>query len=431
MSAPSAAPLAPSPAYLARTVPIDDPGDLLRYLPAPTPGAALSWIRGGEGLVAWGEIARFRTTGPARFDDADDHWSEFMSRCVVRDEVGLPGTGPLAFGSFAFSADSPAGGVLIVPEVILGRRDGAAWLTVVTPGSLGPLPDLPAHLESVAPLTEATTAAFAAGARDEAAWLAEVGQVISAIRSGEVAKVVVARDLIATTTAPIDVRRTLGHLASAYATSWTFAVDGLIGATPELLLRRERGLLASRVLAGTIRRTGDADVDATHAAALAHSSKDLEEHEYAVDSLLESLRDHVATTSCPEVPFILQLPNVMHLATDVTAVPDADSTEVSSLAFAALLHPTAAVCGTPTAEAARVLAAHEGMDRDRYAGPVGWMGGDGDGEWAIALRTARAVTDRTWQLFAGCGIMAASDPAAEWAESEAKLAPMREAITAS
>src|SRR5699024_18406 len=233
------------------------PGDLLDYLPSADPAAALTWIRQGEGLVAWGEVARFRTDGPSRFADADERWSEFVARCVVRDEVRRPGTGPLAFGSLAFAAGSPAGGVLIVPEVVLGRRDGVAWLTVVTPGTLGPLPDLAAHREGVAPLGERVSTEFHTGVLDETSWRRAVSDVVGAIRAGAVAMVVMARDLGATTSSPLDVRRPLAHLAARYSTSWTFAVDSFIGATPELLLRRERGLLSSRVLAGTIRRTGD------------------------------------------------------------------------------------------------------------------------------------------------------------------------------
>ncbi|HZL01690.1 MAG TPA: chorismate-binding protein, partial [Cellulomonas sp.] len=149
-----------------------------------------------------------------------------------------------------------------------------------------------------------------------------------------------------------------------------------------------------------------------------------------------------------DVPFVLHLPNVLHLASDVTAVlagsaphgpgtsPGAaglaGSTGVhpSSLALAAALHPTAAVCGTPTVAARDLIARIEGMDRARYAGPVGWFGADGDGEWGIALRSAQVDPDdpRRIRLFAGCGIVAASDPAAELAESEAKLVPMRDAL---
>jgi menaquinone-specific isochorismate synthase len=181
------------------------------------------------------------------------------------------------------------------------------------------------------------------------------------------------------------------------------------------------------VLAGTIRRTGNDARDLALAASLARSSKDLEEHEYAVRSVADALAPHCTSTNVPEAPFVLHLANVMHLATDVTGVL-ADGT--SSLGLAAALHPSAAVCGTPTEAAAALIARLEGMDRDRYAGPVGWIDAEGDGEWGIALRCARldGADPHRLRLFAGCGIVAGSDPEAELAESVAKLVPMRDAL---
>jgi menaquinone-specific isochorismate synthase len=195
-----------------------------------------------------------------------------------------------------------------------------------------------------------------------------------------------------------------------------------------MLVRLERGLVTSRVLAGTIRRTGDDVHDLALAASLARSSKDLEEHEYAVRSVARALAPHCSSMNVPETPFVLHLANVMHLATDVTGVA-ADRS--SSLALAAALHPTAAVCGTPTAEASRLIAEIEGLDRGRYAGPVGWIDASGDGEWGIALRCAE-IDPRDparLRLFAGCGIVVGSDPEAELAESVAKLVAMRDALS--
>jgi menaquinone-specific isochorismate synthase len=216
----------------------------------------------------------------------------------------------------------------------------------------------------------------------------------------------------------------VSRLTELYPTCWTFHVDGLFGATPEMLVRRERGLVTSRVLAGTIRRTGDDEHDLALAGSLARSSKDLEEHEYAVRSVARALAPHCTSMNVPESPFVLHLPNVMHLATDVTGVAG-DAT--TSLGLAAALHPSAAVGGTPTATAVRLIAELEGMQRDRYAGPVGWMDADGDGEWGIALRSAAVQADRV-RLFAGCGIVAGSDPEAEMAESQAKFVPVRDAL---
>src|SRR5690606_32031050 len=155
---------------------------------------------------------------------------------------------------------------------------------------------------------------------DPATWQRAVGDAVREIRAGTLDKVVLARDVVATTAAPVDRRRLIDRLAREYPSCWTFSVDTMVGATPELLLRSEKGLVTSRVLAGTIRRTGDDDADLARAALLAHSSKDLEEHEYAVESLSHALEPFCSSTNVPETPFVLHLPNVLHLATDVTGV---------------------------------------------------------------------------------------------------------------
>jgi menaquinone-specific isochorismate synthase len=383
----------------------------------------LAWVRRGEGLVGWGRAVRLRFSGPDRFTDAERAWQELLRRTVVRDEVGLPGTGPVAFGSFAFSAGSPAGGMLSVPEVVAGHRDGQWWLTTISNGSVVSLAEIPVP-ELVTGHGQVT---FAGGTLSAPAWQGVVAQAIRRIAVGEVDKVVLARDLQARTEQPVDVRWLLGRLAERYPGTWTFSVDGMVGATPEMLVRRDKGLVTSRVLAGTIQRTGDDTHDLALAASLARSSKDLEEHEYAVRSVAEALAPRCTSMNVPESPFVLHLANVMHLASDVTGVLRDD---ITSLGLAAALHPSAAVCGTPTAAAAAMIDEIEGMDRDRYAGPVGWIDADGDGEWGIALRCARVDdTDPTrLRLFAGCGIVAGSDPTTELAESAAKLLPMREAL---
>jgi menaquinone-specific isochorismate synthase len=297
------------------------------------------------------------------------------------------------------------------------------WVTTISPASsLTAPPELVRHAAQ-AP----GQVAFADGARSGAEWSAMVADAVGRIGAGEVEKVVLARDLVAIADRPIDVRWPLHRLAANYPGCWTFAVDGLIGATPELLVRREKGLITSRVLAGTIRRTGDDAHDLALAASLARSSKDLEEHEFAVRSVAEALQPHCQSMLVPESPFVLHLPNVMHLATDVTGVA---ANGASAIGLAAALHPSAAVCGTPTGTARALIGELEGMTRGRYAGPVGWMDARGDGEWGIALRCGQADPGdpHRMRLFAGCGIVAGSDPAAELAESNAKLVPMRDAL---
>ena len=400
---------------MVRTVEIADPGDLVALLPAEDP---MTWLRRGDGFVAWGRAATFEAAGADRFADASGWWREVVRVAAVADEVGVPGSGLVCLGSFAF-ADRPGSSVLVVPEVIVGRRGEVAFMTTVDTTSPVLSPTEPPE-----PPRDLT---FADGALTGAEWEGVVWEAVLHLNAGELDKVVLARDLIATASAPIDVRCPLRRLATEYEMCWTFHVDGLFGATPELLVRRERGLVTSRVLAGTIRRSGDDEHDLALAGQLARSSKDLEEHEYAVRSVADALDPHCSSMNVPESPFVLHLPNVMHLATDVAGVVH-DSATVSSLQLAAALHPSAAVGGTPTPVAVDLIAEIEHMDRGRYAGPAGWMDASGDGEWVIALRSAE-VSGTTVRLFAGCGIVGASDPEAELAETQAKFVPVRDSLT--
>jgi menaquinone-specific isochorismate synthase len=412
---------------VARTVALDLPaGDLVDLLPVDAP---VTWLRRGEGLVGWGVAAMIRTSGPTRFSDAAKWWSETIARTHVTDEVSEPGTGPVCFGSFAF-ADEPGDSVLVLPRVIVGRRGDRAWLTTIGENPLAADALVAVAPPADAPPATAPVVSFADGALNGEEWMSVVADAVARIGAGDLEKVVLARDLVATADQPIDVRWPLQRLAATYPMCWTFHVDGMFGATPEMLLRRERGLVTSRVLAGTIRRTGDDDRDLALAATLARSSKDLEEHEYAVRSVAEALEPHCSGMNVPEAPFVLHLPNVMHLATDVAGVVHAaehPELSTSSLELAEALHPSAAVGGTPTPAAVALIEEVEGMQRGRYAGPVGWMDASGDGEWGIALRSAE-ISGSTVRLFAGCGIVADSVPEAELAEAQAKFVPVRDAL---
>lgn len=413
---PAATPL-PAP-LVARTVEVDDPGPLLALLGRDV--GAVAWVHHGDGLVGWGRAASFATDGPDRFERAHRWWREVTRHSVVRDEVEVPGSGLVAFGSFAF-ADGGRGSTLVVPEVLVGRRDGRSWVTVVGTSIATP-PELVATEAPVHP----AGIELVDGPVDSDAWQDVVAEAVRRIAAGQLDKVVLARDLVAELAEPLDVRAPLRRLARDYPGCWTFHVDGFFGSTPEMLVRLERGLVTSRVLAGTIRRTGDDTRDLALAASLARSSKDLEEHEYAVRSVVEALAPHCSSTNVPDAPFVLHLPNVMHLATDVTGVLRGDA---SALTLAAALHPSAAVGGTPTDAAVALIAEIEGLDRGRYAGPVGWIGAEGDGEWGIGLRSAQLEADgHRVRLFAGCGIVADSVPADELAESQAKLVPVRDAL---
>jgi menaquinone-specific isochorismate synthase len=400
---------------VVRTVPVADGEGLLDRLPASGP---LSWVRHGEGLVGWGEAARLQVSGPDRFARAGSWWREFVSGVAVDDDVQVPGSGPVVFGSFAFE-DQPARSVLVVPRVTVGRRNGRTWITTV-----GETPDLAMR----APVRRPRDVRYAEGALTATAWRSVVAQAVGRIRRGELDKVVLARDLVALAGRPVDARHLLQRLAARYPACWTFAVDGLVGATPELLVQRIGDTVVSQVLAGTAWRHKDAtdhelDEDAVAAELLA-SAKNREEHAYAAQSAAESLGPHCKDLAVPETPTVLRLANVLHLATQVSGRLHDGST---ALELAGALHPTAAVCGAPTETARAVIRELEGFDRGRYAGPVGWMDARGDGEWGIALRCAE-VAGRQLRLFAGCGIVAGSDPDAELAEAQAKFVAVRDAL---
>lgn len=403
----------------ATTVAIDDPGPLERFLPESGPCSA--FLRRGEGFIAIGEVARFETDRP----EAADVWWDEISDQIDHDSemLGEYGTGPIAVGSFTFDPDrSEERSVLTVPEVILGRRGGLAWMTKLgTARRDAALPSLGAAV------TPPRGIVSTGGSMVDDLWTDIVGEVVGLIRRGGIHKVVLARDLIARAEEPLDLRHTLRELMASYPMTWAYLVDGMIGATPELLVRREGGLVTSRVLAGTVWSDDDAADPLRLATRLAGSQKDISEHEFAVESVAHALAPYCNAMNVPEAPSVLKLPNVMHLATDITGVVDGDS---SALMLAAALHPSAAVCGTPTHLALDVIAELESLDRGRYAGPVGWVDMAGDGEWAIALRGGyvRSETPHEIQLFAGAGIVADSSPESELAETGAKFVPMLQAL---
>jgi menaquinone-specific isochorismate synthase len=302
----------------------------------------------------------------------------------------------------------------------VGKKGDNSWITWIGEGPQPALPD-------TAPEFTDQNFEWKQGTLSEPQWESRVAQAIARIDKGEIDKVVLARDLIASTSSAIDARPILNKLSENYPATWVFSVDGLIGATPELLLRLSRGMVTSRVLAGTIPKTGDDARDLALAGSLARSSKDLEEHEYAVRSVADALEPFCSSMNVPEAPFVLHLANVMHLATDVTGALLESKHHVDAFALLKSLHPSAAVCGTPRNLAFDVIDEIEGMNRGRYAGPVGWIDARGDGELGIALRSGQ-VTDNEIRIFAGCGIVAGSDPAVELAESNAKFSAMKSAL---
>ena len=388
---------------------------LLELLPDASPCA---WVRSEEGLVGWGTYASTTVSGPNRFADARNWWEKQLEKFAVTNTVHGSGTGPVLFTSFSFSPNDES--VLIIPEVIVGRRKGKSWITWIGSAPQPILKISPDHIINgqmnwnEQPLADHQ-------------WKSKVAAAVNRIQNRDLDKVVLARDITITSSKNIDPRAILRTLSDEYPTTWKYAVAGLVGATPELLLRLARGMVTSRVLAGTISKTGDDERDLALAASLARSSKDLAEHEYAVRSVADAIEPFCSSINVPDSPFVLHLANVMHLATDVTGALAETLAHVDAFTILEQLHPSAAVCGTPRANAAALISEIEGMSRGRYAGPVGWIDSAGDGELGIALRCGQ-INAKTIQIFAGCGIVDGSDPEIELAETYAKFAPMRSAL---
>jgi menaquinone-specific isochorismate synthase len=408
---------------LARTVAVPDSGDLLAQLPQPD---VVAWVHRGAGLAGWGEAARVTLpAGEDRFTAGEKWLRSVFDALDVDDRVRRPGSGPVAFGTFTFDASSE-GSVLIIPRALLGRDgQGRAWLTTVTePGSaISGWPAADGFVAAVAP----TGVRWHDGSLPAPQWEQAVAEAVAAIKAGALSKVVLAQDQFATAAEPVDARVLLQRLAARYPECYTFACDGMVGATPELLIRQAGRQVSALVLAGTAPRGGDAAEDEALGSGLLASAKDTEEHAYAVASMRDALAPLCDALDVEARPALLKLPNLQHLGTWVRGTLAANSAPRSVLGLAAAVHPTAAVCGTPTGAAFELIRELEHMDRERYAGPAGWVDAEGNGEWGIALRCAQ-LSGRTARLFAGCGIVAGSDPAAELAEAQVKFRPMRGAL---
>ena len=462
----------PAPQSLVvETIALDAVPDILSLLPASNP---LLWWRKGAGMVGLGHTLSLEFSGPRRVSEAASTWQAIAAAAQVSDPLQIPGTGLIAFGAFSFSSESRMPSVLVVPRVIIGRRNGRAWITRIRfaeeAATTGMIPIIrPARLSRSEARSEARSLAHSAtgtatdtaaskavadsaarslaesrttlpavtrvehaasvilspGEQTEAGFITAVENAIARIRTHEVSKVVLARDLVGHLATEDDIRSTVSNLAQSYPDCWTFAVDGLIGSSPETLVSVHGNRMEARVLAGTASRGLDVASDDESAAELASSTKDLDEHGFAVRSVVEALTPFTSQLTTSEGPFTLKLPNLWHLATDISAALTQGST---SLDVVQALHPTAAVAGTPTAQAVAVISELEPFDRGRYAGPVGWIGADGDGEWAIALRCAQVSGD-TITAYAGCGIVVDSVAETELNETFMKFRPIVDALS--
>ncbi len=442
---------------------------------------------------------------PRRIEQLRQAWRHEVGQASWVDQVRRPGSGPLALGAITFSATSQASSVLVVPQVLVGRDRQGWWLTrfELSPASTAPrgevfrgqpyTPQLSfvrtvadnaapenAGLADILDFVSACAQAHAGGATStgspagvgqtnapavgqtspaavesaktsqsstlsDSQWTEAVELATQALKQQRAIKVVLARDSYLNSS--LTLGATLEHLATRFATTWTFSVDGMIGASPEMLLQLREREVFSRVLAGTARRRANMDQGELEQLAdwLRSSPKNSREHQLAAASAVKALTPITEQLRVSE-PFALTLPNVIHLATDIYGQVAGDT---GALALVEALHPTAAVCGTPTAAAAQLITELEGMDRERYAGPVGWVDWRGEGQWCIALRSGQVLSPTAQptgtqgdpagypmgnqpvgsvRIFAGAGIMPDSVAADELAETNAKMAPMRAAL---
>lgn len=446
---------------------------------------------------------------PRRIEQLRQAWRHEVGQASWVDQVRRPGSGPLALGAITFSATSQASSVLVVPQVLVGRDRQGWWLTrfELSPTTTAPRgevfrgqpytpqlsfvravaenaaenagladildfvcaqgqaasatktspagaqahaggatsADSPAGVGQTSPAAVESAKTSQSSTLSDSQWTGAVELATQALKQNRAIKVVLARDSYLSSS--LTLGATLEHLATRFATTWTFSVDGMIGASPEMLLQLREREVFSRVLAGTARRRANMDQSELEQLAdwLRRSPKNSREHQLAAASAVKALTPITEQLRVSE-PFALTLPNVIHLATDIYGQVAGDT---GALALVEALHPTAAVCGTPTAAAAQLIGELEGMDRERYAGPVGWVDWRGEGQWCIALRSGQvlAPTAQTAgtqsgpagypmgnqpvgsvRIFAGAGIMPDSVAADELAETNAKMAPMRAAL---
>jgi menaquinone-specific isochorismate synthase len=393
--------------------------DISKHLPEnPT-----AFIRNGQGIIGFGEAARFESTGANRISELAAFWQEQVDHSLISDPLQVPGSGLIGFGSATFSEHSSYKSILIVPRIILGTRDGKSWITKITPeGELEASADF---YKKIQRYRQNPPVSFHDGALNSSGFVKQAEKAISKIRAGKIQKVVLAREIMAQLSKGFDLRTALDHLSTKYPSCWVYSVAGNFGASPELLVRVSHGQVSARVLAGTIERGESLESDLENSNLLAASEKNLAEHRFAVDSMVVALTPFCQTVDADEKPFSLALPNLWHLASDVYGKL---KNNISVLDLAAFLHPTAAVAGTPRTAAQELIRDLEPFDRGGYSGPVGWIGSDGDGEWAIALRGGLIEQD-VLTAYAGCGLVAESEPIAELHETELKFAPVRNAFS--
>ncbi|MEO5904617.1 MAG: isochorismate synthase [Gemmatimonadaceae bacterium] len=413
------------------------------------------WTRPDERftLAGLGAVATLTAEGPGRFASIDRSWGKILNGSLANASTSERLPGPVLMGGFAFENAGPQSETwrnfpsahFIVPRIQLTVADGKCWTTVSWMVAADGQPDM--DIETLLTLrssvlksgTPALNGEMAIGDPAEVprfrdslpadAWREMVSCAMAAIRAGNLQKVVLARAVEATALRDLSVFELVRQLRASQESSFVFSYwrndSAFVGASPERLVRLDGHSVSASSLAGTARRGATKSEDEKLAAELIASTKDQAEHAAVRNSLRRNLAEVCDDVVAAQTPTLLTLQHMHHLHTAVTGRLQSDN---SLLDLVGRLHPTPAVGGSPSENALQFIHENEHLDRGWYAAPIGWVGRHA-GEFAVALRSG-VITGANATLFAGCGIVADSDPALELAESALKLQPMQSAIAA-
>ncbi|MCO8245076.1 MULTISPECIES: isochorismate synthase [unclassified Haladaptatus] len=390
----------------------------------------------GLEIAATGAVARITATGGGRFDAVRSQATDLFDSVDTDD--GPDATRPRLFGGFSFDTehqpeppwDGFPSAEFVLPHVQLTRTETETWLSVSAPETATAeetLTEMQAEIETLptmrprgeSPGIESTTPITS---REE--WCSQIRRATDRIQGGQLKKVVIATALEVELGESVIVPDILERLRTSYPECYRFLVQptssgGFFGAPPERLVSLRGGTVETEALAGSIGRGETPEEDDELATSLADSEKVREEHELVAETIRERLEPLASSVSVGERR-LKRLSTIQHLQTPISA-DIGDGEHVLSVVEA--LHPTPAVGGLPLEDAMRTIRETEGFDRGWYASPVGWFDADGDGEFAVGLRSGVAANDRV-TLFAGNGIVADSEPEAEWDEVQLKFLPI-------
>jgi salicylate biosynthesis isochorismate synthase/menaquinone-specific isochorismate synthase len=396
--------------------------------------------RAGSSLAGLGAVVTLEDRGPGRFERVAERWRQLAAEACVEPSEGPFGSGLVATGGFAFADDGAsalhwsafAPASLVVPQVAFARRGAETWCTVAALVAPGDSPDavLARISERLAAIRVAPLPLLdphpserhrIGGALAPEHYEAAVAHAVELIKRGELEKIVLAREVEVHAPREHAIAAVYDVLRGAFGGCFVLAIGRgeatLVAASPELLIRRE-GLRASTLaLAGSTGRSADPAVDDHLGERMLRSGKERVEHAIVAQRIERELRPHAVWVTMPSEPSVVRIANIQHLATPIRAQL---AEPVDAIELAGVLHPTPALGGEPTARALPLIRALEGIDRGWYAGPVGWTDANGDGEFCVALRCA-LIEGRVARCYAGVGVVADSDPAAELAETEVKL----------